>query len=807
MAERLGHLDLPLFPQTYQKRKGTPPRRAIGRSEEDRGDYFEVQVQHLADITTAHQQNRDRYQEFLDPNLIFKLQVLQRVREDTLRQELERMDIAVLAPSPDNTGLWVVFAEDKQVARFQEKLEQYAEGGSYKFFDDLGDLVDIPIEEKIGKRLRERMLASDEIAYLDVEIWRMEDERLFAFLDGLGKLIMSRGGRITDTLVKQSFCLLRAHLNAATLDDILPLREVALIDRPPKPYLTHDVLRVRLDEVSVGTRPHDDAAAIAVLDSGVRSGHPLLQNAVTDEIAVGTWRSSKIQPGVPTDDVGHGTQVAGIALYGDLRACIEARKFNPEVWILSAKVMYLEENPVTGKPEARYDEEELLEHQLEEAISRLLDAYPRCRVVNISFGDEHRPMFDGSRQFNLAALVDEMSRDRRIIFVVSAGNLADFYSRGFPDNYPAYLLEETERVKIIDPASAALALTVGSITQDYGPSDRYPSDLLFSPANTKFPSPFTRVGLGYQGMIKPDLVDEGGNIILDESAPLPDLGGKLVTLNPEWVADGRLFSVAHGTSFAAPRIAHYAAKLFNRYPDYSHNLVKALLISSARIPADRPSGVLTEISSSSPDSEFAELLKVYGYGQPDVERAAFSSRQNVLLRSEKSIGLDSVHLYYFYLPDEFLAAYGRRTLTVTLVYDPPVNKNRVDYLGCSMEFHLFKNMDVLEVVNAYGAIGKDNADEECVPDELKVSEILLRPGVNLRKKGVHQKGMIEYKRQPRIRASKPLVLAVICRKKWIAQGEYAQDYAVVVSVEHTANIDLFNLVRAKNQMRARVSLR
>ncbi len=806
MVERFDHLELPLYPETYEREKVRGGPRPKPRSAEEKKQYFELQVQQFASIKGSYLKDKSRYSEYLDPNLIFKLEVTQSVSEEGLHQQLRRMDIQVLSPSPDKTGLWVVFAEDEDATKFHEKLQSYAERGRYSFFNTLGDLVEIPASDKIGARLTERMLTPGETAYLDVEIWRMEDERLNAFLDGLTNLIASEGGKVTDKLIKGSFCLLRIRADQEILKKILPLREIASVDRPPEPYIEYKLLSTSLKQVDIGGPPPDNATAIGVLDSGIRSGHPLLQNAVGDEIAVGTWYGSRIQSDKPVDDVGHGTKVAGLALYGDLKECIEGEQFKPEVWILSAKVMYAEKNPITGKVEAKYDEEELLEHQLEEAVRRLLNAYPNCRVVNLSLGDEYRRMFGNRRQFNLAALVDELARELKVVFVVSVGNLREYESKGFPDTYPQYLLEETEDVRVIDPATSALALTVGSITQPYGPLNRYPDDLLFSPADTHHPSPFTRVGPGYQGMIKPDVVEEGGNIIQGDRLPLPDSGGKLITLNPYWLTDGRLFAVDHGSSFSTAKVAHHAARLFNRYPNSSHNLIKALLIASARIPSERPEP-FSDIDFRSSDSALLDVLRVYGYGRPEPERASFSSGQNVLLLNEKSTELDSIDIYYFYLPAEFVEVTGRRRLSVTLVYDPPVNKNRIDYMGCSMEFHLFRNMEVEDVVRNYNPIKVNTPDDEVVPESLKISEIRLHPGVNLRKKGVHQKGIVEYSRKPGIDPAKPLVLVVICRDRWIRQDSYLQDYAVVAAVEHSTTINLFNQIRARNRERVRVRIR
>src|SRR6185437_3493325 len=83
---------------------------------------------------------------------------------------------------------------------------------------------------------------------------------------------------------------------------------------------------------------------------------------------------------------GHGTAVAGIAVYGDVAACIERRSFAPGAALFSARVTD-EFN--------QYDEDELLEHQLDDAVRYFLTHYPRIRVVNISLGNSQNIYDDG----------------------------------------------------------------------------------------------------------------------------------------------------------------------------------------------------------------------------------------------------------------------------------------------------------------------------------------------------------------------------------------------------------------------------
>lgn len=64
--------------------------------------------------------------------------------------------------------------------------------------------------------------------------------------------------------------------------------------------------------------PPENAPAVCHLDTGVNRGHPLLELAIADEhvLAVDSGWS-------PTDVKGHGTEMAGLALYGCLTAILE----------------------------------------------------------------------------------------------------------------------------------------------------------------------------------------------------------------------------------------------------------------------------------------------------------------------------------------------------------------------------------------------------------------------------------------------------------------------------------------------------
>ena len=115
---------------------------------------------------------------------------------------------------------------------------------------------------------------------------------------------------------------------------------------------------------------------------------------------------------------------------------------------------------------------------MDDAIQYFTQNYGNCKVINISLGDSRLAFRDGQKQFRLAAKIDEIAYElqhKNLVFVVSAGNLP--YEAGSGEqlriNYPNYLLNEEAR--IIEPATSAIALTVGSLSLGTG-SLRFPED-------------------------------------------------------------------------------------------------------------------------------------------------------------------------------------------------------------------------------------------------------------------------------------------------------------------------------------------
>ena len=312
----------------------------------------------------------------------------------------------------------------------------------------------------------------------------------------------------------------------------------------------------------------------------MHGGHPAIIPALAE---AAEFSDTNFVLSSPNDENGHGTGVSGVAIYGDIKQCITNRLFQPTAWLFSARVT---------DANNQYNPDSLLENQLENAINYFINAYPNCKVVNISLGDSRLVFRDGQKQFRLAAKIDEIAhryQDKNLVFVISAGNFQynPVSNELIHSDYPNYLLNE--EAGIIEPATSAIALSVGSLSLGMG-SFSYNDDAQRNVVAKMlgYPSPFTRSGFGVDGAIKPELVDFGGDLVIDRTRVINnDPSAAILTLSKD--SSSSLFRAYCGTSFAAPRIANIAAQLFTKFPNASSNLIRALIVNSATLPKEIPS--------------------------------------------------------------------------------------------------------------------------------------------------------------------------------------------------------------------------
>ena len=406
--------------------------------------------------------------------------------------------------------------------------------------------------------------------------------------------------------------------------------------------------------------PDADAPAVCVIDSGIQEGHLLLQPAVDQAT------SHCFLPGKTPTDVGdyvggggHGTRVAGAVLYGEEVAKAGTPKL--PFWIQNARV--LDDN--NRMPEEVFPAEAIrtvveryhLGPRATRIFNHSINAYGYCRVRYMS---------------SWAAEIDALAGEHDVLVIQSAGNIQttgpvpypgvkDHLDAGRP--YPDYLDEPSARVA--NPGQSLQALTVGSIAYDAFETADWRS---FATA-ADWPSAFSRSGPGIWDVIKPEVVEYGGDFIRTNNQPVDVQGGGIAEACPELVRatlttpGPAVDRDATGTSFAAPKVARIAAELQRLLPTESTLLYRALLVQSAQWPA-WAEGVLTQIRTPAPGQtkalrrqllgQASHIIRCLGFGIPDLTRATTNSdyRTTYITSSETPIHALECHIYQVPIPAE-----------------------------------------------------------------------------------------------------------------------------------------------------------
>lgn len=552
----------------------------------------------------------------------------------------------------------------------------------------------------------------------------------------------------------------------------LSVAEVASVDLPPEPDIEAQlIIKMALDDLPPVDPVSPDAPLVTILDSGINA-HPLLSDVLV--------ASEAFPAELGTADVhGHGTSVGGAAVFGDMRHQMAAGRISKSVRLISAKVL-----TDTGK----FYDRRTLPTQMRLAFQRLTEAYG-CRIFVLSLGDKDA-WFDRGRVGPWAMTLDELARDLDVLVFVSAGNRAPRGGTSIEQSvthYPGYILEDANR--LFEPAGAVNVVTVGSIAHGSGLGTKHAEDThVHAITGPMEPSPFTRTGPGAAGITKPDFVDMGGTVLFDavtrtllQPPQTPEAG--IVTLNHQFTQ--QLFSSAKGTSFSAPILARKAAFLVQRFPTASANLVRALLAGAASVP-DECADKLSTLDPS-------EHTRIVGNGLVDTQKAAYSDDHRVVYYADDRLGIDKFAIYKVPIPAEFQSG-GRRTIRVSLAFDPPVRRTRAEYVGTKMDFRLIRGCSAEDVSAHFKSYA---GTKETHPDMGKKYNCDLKPGPQTRDRNTLQSAQVSFtKDTPDYGDSYYLV--VRCNGGW-AEGEVFQKFAVVVELEHQKNIQLYARLRPRLQ--------
>jgi hypothetical protein len=431
-----------------------------------------------------------------------------------------------------------------------------------------------------------------------------------------------------------------------SLDDIAELRQphdvASFLTELPASEQSEWVadLRQRVRPASVG------APVVCILDTGVQQEHPLLADSLASSdlhAANPLWQLRPVH--------GHGTEMAGLALYGNLHAAVlESDKVELRHRLESVKFL----------PDTNGNDRDLYGAVTARAVDQPeIQALERPRVFMLAV-TAPRPTFVGSKDgrrdsepgkpTSWSASIDALAFGRAIddtdpkftyldrdeprhprLFVVSAGNIRDV--AGNDDHLARSDLEPVE-----DPAQSWNALTVGAYSAHDDMSGAPAAFAGYHPIAPRGElSPVSRTSVLFDRKkwpFKPDVVADGGNVAASPDASGVDTPPNLALLTTRFRALGEgFFSTTRDTSAATAAVAAIAADIYSAYPSLRPETVRALIVHSA----EWTDAMRARFEAEAGKTALAGLLRRYGMGVPDTDRALYSAADALTLVTEATI--------------------------------------------------------------------------------------------------------------------------------------------------------------------------
>ena len=426
--------------------------------------------------------------------------------------------------------------------------------------------------------------------------------------------------------------------------------------------------------------------SVCLLDTGVTLNNRLLSQVVSpDHLAA-------IYPYWTVDDArrdtGHGTPMAGLAMYGDLTDLLAGNGPIDIHHKLESVKMF---NGVGLPPELRG------------ALTG--DAVARSEVMN----PDHKRIFSLSitswdldhkgRPSSWSSAIDQLLfGGSNFLFMVSGGNL-DHASR------LAYPLAN-DQASMEDPSQSYNAITVGAYTlKDQLDVQRYPGASLLANRGALSPSSRTSTDWEKQWCRKPDIVMEGGNHGINVDQLVLDQGLQLLSVSTSQFHHPPLIDFGD-TSGATALAARFGAQLYREYPNLWPETIRGLIVhSSDWTPAMLGNRGIQSLTGQ----DKKRLFRQVGYGVPNMERARYSANNRLSLIAQRSLkpyklkdyGVRTDEFHVFDLPwpvDALQALFNTEvTLKITLSYfiEPnPGNqqyKQAASYMSHGLRFKLINS--------------------------------------------------------------------------------------------------------------------
>lgn len=585
-------------------------------------------------------------------------------------------------------------------------------------------------ETGVLKDWEKRISAKEERVQCEVEIWfrKNEIERERAKLEFEKLLSAEQGSILSQSVIPEiAYHAILAELPITSVSKIVAHQDVDFIKcdqvmffRATGQTITESNECEPLSCVRVeGVKQVEGEPIVALLDGLPLENHQLLAGRLRVDDP-DNWSAD-----YPAAYRIHGTGMASLIIHGELDT--QEQPLRRPLYV--RPILKADLRDWRGAHAEAIPESELAVDLTYRAVRRLFEgegsnggAAPSVRIVNLSVGDAYRPF--GMSLSPWARLLDWLSWQYRVLFVVSAGNQ--------PGNLDleGIGLDELERMsqedlqgaalsaiasaarfrRLLAPAEGVNLLTVGASHEDL--SGDYVSDKrrdVFGPL--VLPSPINSIGLGYRRSVKPEILMSGGRQLYQEevighsnhavlavsSSSRPP--GQRVASPGSTSGELSATQYCRGTSNAAALtsraavLVHQMLEGLREIPDqdlfsdeYLPVILKTLLVHGSSW--GDASKVLENIFRSEvSQTKLREYLaRFLGYGRASVERVLSCTNERATLLGFSSLGDGQAHAYRLPLPPSLAREVYWRRLIITLSWLTPINTEHRNYRRASLWF-------------------------------------------------------------------------------------------------------------------------
>ena len=450
-----------------------------------------------------------------------------------------------------------------------------------------------------------------------------------------------------------------------------------------------------VDDLKRRLRFEDSNATLCLLDTGISTAHPLIEPYIQENGIHTVFEGDDL-----ADRVGHGTEMAGIALYNDLNYHLVSQEdISIPYRLESSKILRNQSN----QPElyGAITKQGILLQEVENPNKNR----SVCMAITTSLDSDNFGV-----PTSWSAAIDEFLADfkdnaKRLMYI-SAGNVCPFDLQDI--SYPHVNINSS----IENPGQSWNAVTVGAYNSKIQICDSALVD--YQPiAEVDALSPYSKTSNMWENKwpIKPEILMDGGNIAKKDNfyTECDDLS--LLTTNHN--ISENLFSTIWATSSATAQASKLSAEIYCQYPTAWPETIRALMVHSARWTDKMREQFLPNHNPNK--SEIRHLLRTCGYGIPNFERA-ISCKNNYVnmiieeelqpfkVNSNGNIVMNELHIHKLPWPKEVLESLDNEIveLRVTLSYyiEPsPGNigwKDRYSYRSCGLRFDIKNSMESIE---------------------------------------------------------------------------------------------------------------